>query len=311
MKRFKSILYLADGPAHQRQGLDRAVSLARTNEARLTVLDVTEQVTIDWDLERRYGAKLTETLAERRLDELEVLTEPYANSGVMIYTQVLTGTPFLEAIRAVQRNGHDLLMKTAHRGKGIASEVLGSTDMHLLRKCPCPVWIDRPESAYPYRRLLAAVDPADRQADDLNRLILDLGTSLSEREGASLEVVHAWHLRGEQVLRADPADIGGKQVEALVAGTELRHREALDRLLAAYGMSAEDQRVHLAKGEAAAVITARAEEMGADLILMGTLGRIGVPGLFIGATAEDVLGTTRTSVLAVKPSGFASPVTLP
>jgi nucleotide-binding universal stress UspA family protein len=76
-------------------------------------------------------------------------------------------------------------------------------------------------------------------------------------------------------------------------------------------MSTEDARVHLAKGEAAAIITARAEETGADLVLMGTLGQTGVPGLFIGDTAEEVLWATRTSVLAVKPPGFASPVTLP
>jgi hypothetical protein len=62
------------------------------------------------------------------------------------------------------------------------------------------------------------------------------------------------------------------------------------------------------KGEAATVIGALAEDLGADLILMGTLGRTDVPGLFIGSTAEDVLSSTRTSVLALKPPGFASPV---
>ena len=41
---------------------------------------------------------------------------------------------------------------------------------------------------------------------------------------------------------------------------------------------------------------------------MGTLGRNGIPGLFIGNTAEDVLQATRASVLAVKPEDFASPV---
>jgi len=48
MQRFKNILYVADGPAAKRQGLDRAVALARTNQARLTILDVAEPVTIGW-----------------------------------------------------------------------------------------------------------------------------------------------------------------------------------------------------------------------------------------------------------------------
>ena len=58
------------------------MALARTNQARLTILDVTEPVTIGWDLEQQYGLKLTETLSQRRLDEMEVLTAPYADAGV-------------------------------------------------------------------------------------------------------------------------------------------------------------------------------------------------------------------------------------
>jgi len=34
----------------------------------------------------------------------------------------------------------------------------------------------------------------------------------------------------------------------------------------------------------------------------------GVPGFFMGNTAEEVLQTTMASVLAVKPAGFVSPV---
>ena len=206
MHRFKNILYLADGPAPQRQGLDRAVALARTNQARLTVLDVTEEVSADWDPQRLYGPKLTQALVERRLSELEALTAPYEDAGVMMYTQVLTGTPFVEVIRQVQRDGHDLLIKTPRAGKGLTDQALGSSDMHLLRKCPCPVWIDRPRSAHPYRTLLAAVDPTDPHAGELNRLILDLATTLAAREQAELQVVHVWRLRGEALLRGGWAE---------------------------------------------------------------------------------------------------------
>jgi nucleotide-binding universal stress UspA family protein len=47
-----------------------------------------------------------------------------------------------------------------------------------------------------------------------------------------------------------------------------------------------------------------------DLIVMGTVGRSGISGLFIGNTAEKVLQKVDCSVLAVKPEGFVSPVKL-
>ena len=135
------------------------MALAKTNDARLTVIDVTAEADHATEINTRFGIDLNAALCERRLEQLEALTASYTDAGVMIYTQVSTGKPFIEVIRAVQRNGYDLLMKAARPFGGLAKRLFGSSDMHLLRKCPCPVWIDRPECALPYRSILAAVDP--------------------------------------------------------------------------------------------------------------------------------------------------------
>lgn len=42
--------------------------------------------------------------------------------------------------------------------------------------------------------------------------------------------------------------------------------------------------------------------------IMGTVGRTGIPGFLIGNTAETVLRQVACSVLAVKPTGFVTPV---
>jgi len=41
---------------------------------------------------------------------------------------------------------------------------------------------------------------------------------------------------------------------------------------------------------------------------MPTIGRVGVPGFFIGNTAEEVMQMTQASILAVKPEGYISPL---
>ena len=43
---------------------------------------------------------------------------------------------------------------------------------------------------------------------------------------------------------------------------------------------------------------------------MGTVARTGIAGFVMGNTAEMVLRQLRGSVLAVKPPGFVTPVTL-
>ncbi|ABM21246.1 MAG: universal stress protein [Gammaproteobacteria bacterium] len=45
-----------------------------------------------------------------------------------------------------------------------------------------------------------------------------------------------------------------------------------------------------------------------DLIVMGTVGRVGIPGLIIGNTAESILEQAKCSVLAIKPEGFKTPI---
>ena len=67
---------------------------------------------------------------------------------------------------------------------------------------------------------------------------------------------------------------------------------------------------HLSKGDARNVIPELAQELHADLVVMGTVARTGIPGLLIGNTAESILDQLDCSVLAVKPPGFVSPVTL-
>lgn len=311
MKRFKNILYHADGAVSHGQSLDRAVALAQSNNAALTVMDVVPTSDLAPAAEQRLDLNLNTLFHQRRLEELEVLVESHRRRGVRLYTEIVSGNPFIELIRAVQLKGYDLLIKAPRRPEGLAARLFGSTDMHILRKCPCPVWMDRPESTHPYRNVLAAVDPVGQAEGDLNRLIMDLATSLAGRESANLHVIHAWRLEGESMLRSGRARISAAELQDLLTSAENGHRRKLDELLLDYDLTAESPRVSLAKETASRAISSLSEAVKADLIVMGTVGRTGIPGLIIGNTAENVMQTTSASVLAVKPSGFVSPVTLP
>ena len=66
--------------------------------------------------------------------------------------------------------------------------------------------------------------------------------------------------------------------------------------------------IHFLDGAPGRLIPQFVEENRVDLLVMGTVGRTGVPGFFIGNTAEQVLEQVECSVLAVKPDGFVSPV---
>ncbi len=311
MKRFKNILFFADGGTEAGPALERAVALARVNDARLTVIDVAEEQESSAEIESDFGSDLNSILKEHRRQALERMSEPFDEPDDIIYTRVLTGTPFIEVIRSVLGNRHDLVIKACRPPEGLSECLLGGNDMHLMRKCPCPVWIERPAAALPYRRILAAVDPVDDESKDSARLVMDLASSLAQRESAQLSVVHVWRMHGESMLRSGFARISEAELERRIEQTRLCHKDNLNRLLAHYDLSTDSPEVHLLKEAPAAAIDGLTRELKADLIVMGTLGRTGIPGFFIGNTAEEVLQTTTASVLAVKPKDFISPVTVP
>lgn len=232
-------------------------------------------------------------------------------AGIEVTGRVLSGRPYLEIIRQVLREGHDLVMVMAEGKGGLRQALFGSTTMHLMRKCPCPVWVMKPNQARIYRRILAAVDP-DPQHEDrdaLNRKIMDLAISLALLEKSELWILHSWSLAVEPLLRSKRLGLSKQEVDDLMQQTGETHRRYLLDLLEGYELDRIKHRVYLIKGEAADLIPDIAGSR-IDLIVMGTVGRAGVAGLLIGDTAENVLRQVNCSVMAVKPDGFQTPVRL-
>jgi len=323
MKQFKNILYVSEASAAQGPAVARAVSLAENNQADLTVIEVVPDVTtsIGAPLGGLTSAKLQTALVDNRLRELESLIAPY-RQRLGIRLDVLAGKTFLEAIRTVIRDKHDLLIKPAENPDFI-ERLFGSDDMHLLRKCPCPVLLMRPEEKANYACIMAAVDfnpdasDTSRTIDQgLNRQILAVSGSLALSDFAALHLVHVWDAPAELMVRSwsDNPDEAGM---AYVEGERSRHERDLNRLRDhlkdQIGKEAYDYlspRFHLRRGAAPTVIPETAKQLQADLVVMGTVARTGIAGLLIGNTAETILEQLQCSVLALKPPGFVSPITL-
>ena len=311
MQRFKKILVVMDDAAPPSHVFERAIALARRNNARITVAGVME--TLPRDMRMLVPAiglhDLLELAEQEQLARLEMLVEPARREGLEIRTRLLCGTPFLEIIREILREEHDLVMITAEDKGPLGEAVFGSTSMHLMRKCPCPVWVMNPAQRHKYARVLAAVDPAtsDESHQALNVKIMELAISLSRTEGSELHIVHAWLPYNERVL-ALGRRMSEEQEERMAQECGTLHEGALDGLVRRFVMQDLRVQIHLLRGDAGSLIPALARNKHIDVVVMGTVCRAGIPGLFIGNTAERVLRRVECSVLTVKPEGFLTPV---
>lgn len=318
MKNFKNIVYIMESDVLSGQSLETAVSFARTHQADLTLLDVIPDITSRMRPLSRgpSAAEIQQALVAQRREALERVAASFQGKpGVSVVVAV--GRNFLEIIRMVLRNGYDLLIKPAE-DPDWSDRLLGNTDMHLLRKCPCPVWLINPDAPAGFRTVVAAIDfnPVfpDDDEEALNRTILEVSSSIALSNSAALHVIHSWEapLAGFASMWADDQEA---TEEAFTEGEARRHRSYMSGI---QRQLAEDigsdvfsyllPQFHLPMGAAVTTIPSMVDQFGADLLVMGTVARAGIPGLLIGNTAEAILNQVSCSVLAVKPPGFVTPV---
>ncbi len=314
MKRFKNILFVSDNHEQEQEAFERATQLALRNEAKLSVVGLVKVSTLDALIDHKTVSlrNVQERLARERSTQMEEAIAALKIDKLEVSSKVLLGGGFVEIIQEVLQNEHDLVIKAAesHDG-GLKASWFGSGDLHLMRKCPCPVWIVKPTRGGLYERILAAVDtnPVDPQQEELNRLIMDLATSIAKQEGSELHVVHAWEIQGDDWMAARVA-LSDEQIRKISEEARDRHQAAFDRLFADYESGNIRMRSHLVDGRAGMVIPEQAKRHDVGLIVMGTVARTGVPGFIIGNTAENVLNQVECSVLTVKPQGFDTPIKL-
>ena len=141
----------------------------------------------------------------------------------------------------------------------------------------------------------------------MNRKIVETALLMARHGGASVVVFQAWSAFGEDLLRGHSTP---DEVAAYARSAEDAAREGLDDLVSSFGDRLGGARVELRKGNPEDAIPLFVVSEGIDLVVMGTVARTGIAGFIIGNTAERMLQRLVCSVLAVKPDGFQTPISV-
>src|SRR5215210_3133205 len=147
-------------------------------------------------------------------------------------------------------------------------------------------------SIFPTRILLAT--DGSEQAE----LAALRAVDIAEKTDSELHVVHVGVV--PIFLQSYPGTLGyyGKLYEQIEEESRQRLRKQSLRVKAAGGTVAG---AHLRMGEVALEIVALAEELGADLIVMGSRGLGGVRRALMGSVSDSVVRHAHCPVLVVRP----------
>lgn len=309
MKRFKNILYILDGKTlSHNSSADRVATLARLNGARVCALTVDETTLFD-DLSLRISgryAEIKQAILRQNSKDLEHFIRHERWSDLNISADYSESGGFIPIIQKVLRDGHDLVIKEEALDRGI-----DQLAMRLVRKCPSPVWVIKRDSG-DFRRILAAVDVGDEypEAKTLNKKIVELTHSLAQREQGEAHYLHVWRLEHEVTLRGPRFNVSQEEISAMKKDIYDERLAQMHNLLESHHIPRQADTIHIREGRSEEVIKSAIGNLAVDVVVMGSVGRSGVPGLLIGNKAEKILNNINCTVLTVKPDGFISPVTL-
>lgn len=256
--------------------------------------------------------RIREYIGSDAKQRLGMLVEHIEGTGIHASCALLFGTPFLEIIRKVVSDQHDLVMIVAEGKGGLTEKLFGNTTMRLMRKCPCPVWVVKPNQHRSHTRIMAAIDPdpGDKVRNALNAQILDIAISLAHQEQCELLIAHTWTVYGEAMLSGGFVHMSDLELHRYVQETRQKHLLWLSAQLENQPLDHLKYQIYMLKGNARELLPRLAQNQGVDLIVMGTVCRTGVAGFLMGNTAESILQQVDCSVLTLKPEGFETPVKL-
>ena len=305
---FPRILIAVDGSAIDAIAFRHAFMLAQGSDASVSCLVVMP----DTPKALRPHRPAFEALLRQQVANImaPLVGEPgHASPGVPVDIQ--WGERFATAvIRKVLSYDIELVVKAAARATGEAG--FDAVDMELLRKCPCAVLLARPcDRPLSEARIGVAIDPdpAAQPGLAVARNLLRMAAHLAQGRQETVPAISAWDFPLERSLRGSGfLSVPEAEIASLVRAEADSHRAAFEGLVAEAGSDLFE--LHHLRGSPGTVIPAAAADLGIDILLMGTLGRTGLPGLLMGNTAENILNRLSCSLVALKPPGFVSPIKL-
>jgi len=294
MKPFRTILFAADFSQNSREAFSAACSLAREDKTRLFVLSVAET---DWVAEEPVFLGQSsvqfhnEGHDEHRLEMLkQKLRDEYApGHPINVEYHAREGDICDEILAMAREIGADLIVMGTHGRTGMNWLLSGSVATAVLRRAPCPVLaLKSSEAVHKLGEARVILHPTDFSEN--SRTALKVARSLARDLGARLLILHvtppAILMDGTVAGEIDPSAYRAslEELRSRLDGPDLKYPVETRLIL---GLDREE-------------ILRTAQEVGCDLIVMGTHGRTGLGRLLMGSVAEAVMPRASCPVMIVK-----------
>lgn len=299
MKFPKNLLVVISGKRKVHEALERALLFAEHGKIHIHIFNVIYQPIADLTdlLSNKHREEMKQQyMADREL-YLNEMAADVEKKGVKCSVEIAWNEEIHEAIEAVAKKRQpDLVIKRISAKASSINPFAMPTDRHLLRYCPAPLLLIK-DSKWSTGPVCAAVDPMAKDAahKQLNSDVLEYAKMLGKVSLNPTYVLTSYYVPPVSTAMGVP----GMDYEMILSNTRKSYEVKLQEQVKSHTLPSSD--LHIVEGDAERAIPKFAKEQKVSLMILGTVGRTGISGAFIGNTAERVLAELTCEVLTIKP----------
>ena len=303
MIKYRNILVVIDPSMESQPALYRAVEVARLQDnATITVFmsiyDFSYEITSILSVEER--DEMRQGVVNQRQAWLENLISPYLNEGLDIRLKVIWHSrPSESILHEVSQTDYDLVVKSAHHHSLLESFIFTPLDWQLIRKCQLPVLLVKEHDWPADGNIVVALNFSDEPDQGaLNLKLFKEANHVAKLVHGKVHLVNAVPAPTVNIALEVPGFTPEVYNEAILA----HHQGMMDEFAREHHVPTEQ--THVVEGLPEDVLPEIAEQLDAELILLGSLGRTGWSAALIGNTAEQVVDGLHCDLLVLKPDAI-------
>lgn len=191
----------------------------------------------------------------------------------------------------------DLIVKASKPHKKLVQQIFTPNDWHLLRHSPVNVLMVKEHEWPAGGNIVAAIsiDTNDQVHNVLSERIAHIGADLASLMRGQLHVVNTY--AGAPVYVA----IEVPSFNAQAYNQELKDKHEKEVNIIAQQHHLDNEHVHISEGLPEDVVPNICEQLDAELLVLGSVGRKGISAALLGNTAEHIIDQINCDTLVIKP----------
>ncbi|MCH2056522.1 MAG: universal stress protein UspE, partial [Thalassotalea sp.] len=283
MEAYKNILVVVDPSTDEQKALSRAIEFASKTTTKITaflsIYDFSYEMTTMLSSDEREAMRQT-VINDRKVwieDRIKAIGASVEDIDIKV---IWHNRPFEAVIDQVIDHGFDVVFKGTHEHDKLKSVIFTPTDWHLLRKCPCPLLLVKDHSWPANGNILAAINVGSDEDEhqSLNKIITEEAKHLADIISANVNLVNSFPGTPVNIAIEIPEFDASQYNDTMFQ----HHKDAMAKHADTYGIDRE--RTFVKEGLPEDVIESLSQELDAELVILGTIGRTGLSAALIGNT---------------------------